>query len=294
MGRAGRIGSAATSLVFAAAFATLAVAPEKVPFLLTADKVKARIEHIEKKATAFTKKTEVMREDILKPASPAHGAKAVRGRKAKAEEKRRREELEKAGEKRRREKTEELEKLNMEARNEICNDTVLAGRSKRFELVFDDSTYYMPSNIKELCRIDRISFSSILPINIYRAVFGALAALCGIEALVTLFRRKKTQQTTPEPAEKLKENGSEEAPAQNAHPHPGGVAPQGVRKRKKRRAGGEAPATSRGRGVRKKKHEATDEANATSGASEGKHKGGRRQTPATSTGDKKAEEEEKP
>ncbi len=153
-----RVGRVIVGTALAATFGTVAIAPEKIPIFLIGDKVDRRIEALEQKAKgAFAPGRGALSEDI-------------RG-KAETQEER-------------------IGKL----RKQVCNDTIFKVMGGDFEIVLDNRTHDVPPNLKRLCRYETISYSTFLPINLWRGLFGIFAAMNLVDALNEVFRRRKREE----------------------------------------------------------------------------------------------------
>jgi len=174
-----KVGSAIGSLVFAAALGTLAAAPERVPFLLTHDKVRARIETLDEKAVPFVKRMSVLEEEIRRPAEPKGPRSRSRAERASA----------------RAEKTKELDSLRQTAKDEVCSDPVVLGRGRKFEIPFDEGTYQLPTNLRTVCDYAAIRFDTLLlSPDGWRVVFGIIALLGLADATKEIFSKDKKKK----------------------------------------------------------------------------------------------------
>ncbi len=155
-----RVGKVIFGTALAAAFGTVAIAPEKIPIFLIGDKVDQRIEALEQKAKkAFT---------------PGHGVmhEGIRGQG----------------------KTETQEERIGRIKKQVCNDTIFKVMGGDFEIVLDNRTHDFPPNLKRLCRYEMISYSTFLPINVWRGLFGIFAAIYLVDALNAIFQGRKREE----------------------------------------------------------------------------------------------------
>jgi hypothetical protein len=182
MGRAGKV---AVGIAMAGVFGTLAVAPERVPFLLTHDKVSARIAQLDEKARPFAVKINLLVEGIERPVHYTYQTPEEQELKLAAIGR-------ESGK-----KQAELNAVRREAEERVCNDTVLAGEGQKFELVFDYGTRTMPESVRTACGIESVTFEAFLPINHWRAIFALFAIGDIIGVVAALFRKEGKKGKEP-------------------------------------------------------------------------------------------------
>lgn len=200
----GKTGKFVSGILVAAALGTVAAVPSKIPFLLTANKMKDRIERLDKEAGQIDEKIKgIITKGVPKSVKVSHkyeaspeGRDVVVEWEAHCETNAEKKKVTEIMRQKEEEFDAEMRDIKVEA-TELCHDTVTSGRINGFEFPFEHDTYEMPDNIKKVCGTDMVTFNALLPINIWRVILGVFAAINLIGAVGALFKKEK-----PEPERK--------------------------------------------------------------------------------------------
>ena len=191
-----RIAEFTVSGALAAALAYGAMYPNKIPYTMGHDAIKARIQQLDQKAAPFAKRMKVLEEEIHKPIIIRQPTTSLVLRKG---------DLKKPitvsappdapviVDDDRSDLKAEFKYVEERGFEKVCNDTVLLREGEKFEFPLDNEIHDFPDNLKEVCQKSSVKFSTILPMNVWRVIWGLLSALSAYTALQAAFGRKRRE-----------------------------------------------------------------------------------------------------